>query len=108
VTVVRTLARQPLRRAVALTSAAGCADLPHPTRRAAPLTVNDGGPDRGTPPLRAKIGTGHVLTGVVLSTSCAPIAGARVSFCHSNAKGGEAGQRAARALRQTLLGSARR
>jgi protocatechuate 3,4-dioxygenase beta subunit len=54
--------------------------------RCAP-TVNDGGPDRGTPPLRAKIGTGHVLTGVVLSTSCAPIAGARVSFWQSNAKG---------------------
>jgi protocatechuate 3,4-dioxygenase beta subunit len=51
-------------------------------------TPNDGGgPDRGTPPLRAKIGTGHVLTGVVLSTSCAPIVGAQVSFWQSNAKG---------------------
>jgi protocatechuate 3,4-dioxygenase beta subunit len=51
-------------------------------------TPNDGGgPDRGTAPLRAKIGTGHVLTGVVLSPSCAPIAGARVSFWQSNRKG---------------------
>jgi protocatechuate 3,4-dioxygenase beta subunit len=50
-------------------------------------TANDGGgPDR-TPPLRAKIGAGHVLTGIVLSTSCAPIAGARVSFWQSNARG---------------------
>jgi protocatechuate 3,4-dioxygenase beta subunit len=50
-------------------------------------TINDGGPDRGTPPLRAKIGTGHVLTGIVLSPSCALIAGARVSFWQSNARG---------------------
>jgi protocatechuate 3,4-dioxygenase beta subunit len=51
-------------------------------------TANDGGgPDRGTARLRAKIGTGHVLTGVVLSTSCTPIPGARVSFWQSNAKG---------------------
>jgi protocatechuate 3,4-dioxygenase beta subunit len=46
-----------------------------------------GGPDRGAIALRAKIGTGHVLTGVVLSPSCTPIAGARVSFWQSNAKG---------------------
>ncbi|HZR95169.1 MAG TPA: hypothetical protein VFA56_05710 [Gaiellaceae bacterium] len=45
-----------------------------------------GGPDR-SPPLRAKIGTGHVLMGVVLSPSCKPIAGARVSFWQSNAQG---------------------
>jgi protocatechuate 3,4-dioxygenase beta subunit len=51
-------------------------------------TPNDGGgPDRGIAPLRAKIGTGHVLTGVVLSTGCVPVAGARVSFWQSNAKG---------------------
>jgi protocatechuate 3,4-dioxygenase beta subunit len=46
-----------------------------------------GGPDRAFPPLRAKIGTGHVLTGVVLSPACTPIAGARVSFWQSNANG---------------------
>jgi hypothetical protein len=51
-------------------------------------TVNDGGPDRGTPPIRAKIGTGHVLTGIGLSPSCAPIAGARVSFWHRGARRG--------------------
>jgi protocatechuate 3,4-dioxygenase beta subunit len=53
----------------------------------APTPNDGGGPDRGTPPLRAKIGTGHVLTGVVLSPSCAPVAGARVSFWQSNAQG---------------------
>jgi protocatechuate 3,4-dioxygenase beta subunit len=37
--------------------------------------------------LRAKIGTGHVLTGVVLSPACTPIPRARVSFWQSNAKG---------------------
>jgi hypothetical protein len=42
--------------------------------------------DRGAAPLRSKIGTGHVLTRVVPATSCAPIAGARVSFWQSNAK----------------------
>jgi protocatechuate 3,4-dioxygenase beta subunit len=46
-----------------------------------------GGPDRGAIALRAKIGTGHVLTGVVLSPACKPIRGARVSFWQSNAKG---------------------
>jgi protocatechuate 3,4-dioxygenase beta subunit len=55
--------------------------------RCAPTPNDGGGPDRGTPPLRAKIGTGHVLTGVVLSPSCAPIAGALVSFWQSNARG---------------------
>jgi len=51
-------------------------------------TPNDGGgPDRGTMPLRAKIGTGHVLTGVVLSPTCAPIRGAQVSFWQANANG---------------------
>ena len=45
-------------------------------------TLNDGGGPfaRGAPPLRAKIGTGHVLTGVVLSTDCKPIPGARVQL----------------------------
>ena len=49
-------------------------------------TPNDGaGPfGRGAPPLRAKIGTGHVLTGVVLSTDCKPLAGARVQLMQSN------------------------
>jgi len=52
------------------------------------LTPNDsGGPDRSAGPLRAKIGTGHVLTGIVLSPTCVPIVGARVSFWQSNANG---------------------
>jgi protocatechuate 3,4-dioxygenase beta subunit len=55
--------------------------------RCTPTANDGGGPDRGIPPMRAKIGTGHVLTGVVLSPACAPIAGARVSFWQSNAKG---------------------
>jgi len=43
---------------------------------------------QGTPPLRTKIGTGHVLTGVVLSAiDCKPIRGARVEFWQSNKQG---------------------
>lgn len=49
--------------------------------RCAPTPSDGAGPfSRGAPPLRAKIGTGHVLTGVVLSTDCRPIAGARVQL----------------------------
>jgi protocatechuate 3,4-dioxygenase beta subunit len=56
--------------------------------RCAP-TVDDGaGPfGRGAPPLRSKIGTGHVLTGIVLSTDCRPIAGAHVQLWQSNRRG---------------------
>ena len=53
-------------------------------------TPDDGaGPfGRGAPPLRAKTGTGHVLTGVVLSAlGCAPVRGAQVQLWQSNAKG---------------------
>jgi protocatechuate 3,4-dioxygenase beta subunit len=43
---------------------------------------------RGTPPLRAKIGAGHVLTGVVLSAlDCNPIRGAQVQLWQSNRNG---------------------
>ena len=61
------------------TAAAGC-----------PATIPDGfGPfGRGSPPMRASIGKGHVLTGVVLSSlSCKPIRGARVELWQANAKG---------------------
>jgi protocatechuate 3,4-dioxygenase beta subunit len=51
-----------------------------------PTANNGGGPDR-SPPLRAKIGSGHVLTGVVLTPTCAPVRGARISFWQSNANG---------------------
>jgi protocatechuate 3,4-dioxygenase beta subunit len=57
--------------------------------RCAP-TVPDGfGPfGRGLPPQRAKIGTGHVLTGVVLSAeTCRPLRGAQVQFWQSNRNG---------------------
>ncbi len=66
-----------------------------------PATVSDGfGPfGRGMPPVRASIGKGHVLTGVILSSlDCKPIAGARVELWQSNAKG-----RYVRALSATVL-----
>ena len=55
-----------------------------------PPTPADGfGPfGRGSPPVRASIGKGHVLTGVILSAlNCKPIARARVELWQSNAKG---------------------
>jgi protocatechuate 3,4-dioxygenase beta subunit len=64
-------------------------------------TVSDGfGPfGRGLPPMRASIGKGHVLTGVVLSAlDCRPIRGARVELWQSDAKG-----RYTRALSATVL-----
>ncbi len=43
---------------------------------------------RGEPPQRARIGRGHVLTGVVLSAAtCSPIRGARVQFWQANRQG---------------------
>lgn len=60
-----------------------------PAARACAPTLSDGaGPfGRGAPPRRAKIGTGHVLTGTVLSTDCRPIASARVYLWQSNKRG---------------------
>ena len=61
-----------------------------PTASGCPPTLNDGaGPfGRGAPPRRAKIGTGHVLTGVVLSSvDCRPLAGARIHLWQSNRQG---------------------
>ena len=55
-----------------------------------PATIPDGfGPfGRGSPPVRASIGKGHVLTGVVLSSlNCRPLRGARVELWQANAKG---------------------
>jgi len=63
------------------------------TARAAPgcpPTLDDGaGPfGRGAPPRRSKIGTGHVLTGVVLSSvDCSPLAGARIHLWQANRRG---------------------
>ena len=43
---------------------------------------------KGMPPVRAKIGTGHVLTGVVLSSrDCKPIRRARVELWQANKQG---------------------
>ena len=58
-----------------------------PRAQCAPTPNSGGGPDRGPIALRAKIGRGHVLTGIVLSPTCGPIRGARVSFWQSNANG---------------------
>ena len=73
---------------LAAATAAGTA----PARSAGgcPATPNDSfGPfGQGLPPLRAKTGTGHVLTGVVLSAvSCKPVRNAQVQLWQSNAKG---------------------
>jgi protocatechuate 3,4-dioxygenase beta subunit len=61
-----------------------------PSAPGCPPTPQDAfGPfGRGTPPLRAKIGSGHVLTGVVLSAAnCQPLRGARVELWQSNRNG---------------------
>jgi protocatechuate 3,4-dioxygenase beta subunit len=56
--------------------------------RCAPTLDDGAGPfGRGAPPLRAKIGTGHVLTGTVLSVDCRPIAGARIHLWQANRRG---------------------
>jgi protocatechuate 3,4-dioxygenase beta subunit len=55
-----------------------------------PATIPDGfGPfGRGSPPMRASIGKGHVLTGIVLSSlNCRPLRGARIELWQANAKG---------------------
>ena len=73
--------------------ATGCALAAAATAGAAPgcaATVPDGfGPfGRGSPPVRASLGKGHVLTGVILSAlDCKPIRGARVELWQANAKG---------------------
>ena len=56
--------------------------------RCAPTFDDGAGPfGRGAPPQRAKIGTGHVLTGTVLSIDCRPIAGARIHLWQANRRG---------------------
>jgi protocatechuate 3,4-dioxygenase beta subunit len=60
-----------------------------PTAQRCAPTVSDGaGPfGRGAPPRRASIGTGHVLTGVVLSVDCGPVVGAQVHLWQANRRG---------------------
>ena len=77
----------PLLVSVALVAVASVAAQGNQACRPTP---DDGaGPfSRVTPSLRAKIGTGHVLTGVVLSAlDCKPIRGARVELWQSNRQG---------------------
>ena len=56
--------------------------------RCAPTFDDGAGPfGRAAPPQRAKIGTGHVLTGTVLSIDCRPVAGARIHLWQANRRG---------------------
>jgi protocatechuate 3,4-dioxygenase beta subunit len=66
-------------------SAAGSPDA----LRCRPTPTDGFGPFGGAaPPVRAKIGTGHVLTGVVLSAlDCRPLGRARVQLWQANAQG---------------------
>ena len=75
---------------VAVVLVAGGAGMSAPGATGCRPTLDDGsGPfGRGAPPQRAKIGTGHVLTGVVLSSvDCRPLAGARIHLWQSNRLG---------------------
>ena len=68
--------------------AAGVGASSPAANRCAPTLSDGAGPfGRGAPPRRAKIGTGHVLTGTVLSVDCRPIAGARVHLWQTNRRG---------------------
>lgn len=82
-----------LRVALGIVVVAACALSAAPTAVTAPgcaATLQDGfGPfGRGSPPVRARIGTGHVLTGVILSAlDCRPVRAGRVEFWQANARG---------------------
>jgi hypothetical protein len=85
---VRRLASVAALAGVALVVAG--AGVSAPTAPGCPPTLDDGsGPfGRGAPPRRAKIGTGHVLTGIVLSSvDCRPLAGARIHLWQANRRG---------------------
>jgi protocatechuate 3,4-dioxygenase beta subunit len=64
----------------------GVTDAAAQQARCTPTPSDGGGPNRATP-LRAKIGSGHVLTGIVLSPTCKPVASARVSFWQAGRNG---------------------
>jgi protocatechuate 3,4-dioxygenase beta subunit len=73
--------------ALVVAATAGAALVPG-APRCAPTFDDGAGPfGRGAPPLRAKIGTGHVLIGTVLSVDCRPVAGARIHLWQSNKRG---------------------
>jgi len=74
--------------ALAVLAAGGVAAAP--AAPGCPPTLDDGsGPSgRGAPPRRNKIGTGHVLTGTILSSvDCRPLAGARIHLWQANKRG---------------------
>ena len=75
---------------VALVLVAPAAQASSPAANACRPTPTDAfGPfGRGTPPFRSKIGSGHVLTGVVLSAlDCHPLRRARVELWQANRSG---------------------
>ena len=74
---------------VALVVAATSAGASVPAAARCAPTLDDGaGPfGRGEPPQRAKIGTGHVLSGLVLSVDCKPVARARIHLWQANRRG---------------------
>jgi protocatechuate 3,4-dioxygenase beta subunit len=76
--------------ALALAAFAAGGLEPAPAAPSCPPTLDDGaGPfGRGAPPRRNKIGSGHVLTGTVLSSvDCRPLAGARIHLWQANKRG---------------------
>jgi protocatechuate 3,4-dioxygenase beta subunit len=86
---------------VTATGALGASASAGPDASSCRASVGDAfGPfGRGIPPIRSKTGTGHVLTGVVLSAlGCKPIRGAQVQFWQSNRRG-----QYVRALSATVL-----
>ncbi len=82
-----------LRVAVAAVVLMACVLVAAATGAAAsgcPATVPDGFGrfGRGSPPMRASIGKGHVLSGTVVSSlGCRPLRAARVELWQANAKG---------------------
>jgi protocatechuate 3,4-dioxygenase beta subunit len=72
---------------VAVAAAAGAESAGAQACRATPTDAF--GPfGRGMPPIRARTGRGHVLTGTVLSAlGCGPLRGAQAQFWQSNRKG---------------------
>ena len=85
---MRLLASAAALAVIALAAAGGVASAPAAPGCPPPLDDGAGPFGRGAPPRRAKIGAGHVLTGVVLSSvDCAPIAGARIHLWQSNRRG---------------------
>jgi protocatechuate 3,4-dioxygenase beta subunit len=76
--------------ALALASLGAGGVVAAPAAPGCPPTLDDGaGPfGRGAPPRRNKIGSGHVLTGTVLSSvDCRPLAGARIHLWQANKRG---------------------